>query len=31
MGVPVPKGRSQSRVIVLLIAAHGVEELVKAG
>jgi len=31
MGVPVPRGRSQTRAIVLLIATHGVVELVKAG
>jgi len=31
MSGPVPKGRSQTRAIVLLIAAHGVEELIKAG
>jgi len=31
MSVPVPKGRSQIRDLVLVVAACGVEELVKVG
>jgi hypothetical protein len=31
MGVPVPKGRTKTQRIALSLAAHGGEELVKAG